>query len=157
MNVTTHRTRVFVRNHKDTKILVMIRNFGKALVSNNKVLLLPGGGVDDGESAEESMRREVIEELGLPLTAVHMLYQHNGTRPIEPPERNYWPHAITITNRFDFFVATIEGRCKPQVREPEKFDCFDWIEPSEIERYAKKHNADIGDGIITCAELLGKK
>ena len=47
---------------------------------------LPGGRVDFGESAEEAMRREIVEELGLephivrPLWVVENLYQQNGAR-----------------------------------------------------------------------------
>jgi ADP-ribose pyrophosphatase YjhB (NUDIX family) len=47
---------------------------------------LPGGRVDFGESGEEAMRREIIEELGLEprierlVWVVENLYQDNGTR-----------------------------------------------------------------------------
>lgn len=150
MNVTTHRTRVFIKDHAGTKTLVMIRNFGP----NQKVLLLPGGGVDDGETARQSMLREVKEELNLELTSVTLVHQHVGTRPIEPPERKYWPNAKTVTNHFDFFVATVAGRSKPSLKEPEKFDRFDWIGFDEIEAYAKKYNATISDGILDVAKMI---
>src|SRR3990172_11571683 len=47
---------------------------------------LPGGRVDFGEPAEEAMRREIVEELGIkphierPLWVVENLYQQNGAR-----------------------------------------------------------------------------
>lgn len=47
---------------------------------------LPGGRVDFGESGEEAMRREIIEEIGQEprierlLWVVENLYQQNGTR-----------------------------------------------------------------------------
>jgi 8-oxo-dGTP pyrophosphatase MutT (NUDIX family) len=47
---------------------------------------LPGGRVDFGESADEAMRREIIEELGFepvierPLWFVENLYRNDGTR-----------------------------------------------------------------------------
>ncbi len=47
---------------------------------------LPGGRVDFGESAEEAMRREILEELGVeprierPLWVVENLYRQDGTR-----------------------------------------------------------------------------
>ena len=36
-----------------------------------------GGGVEDGETAEEAMKRETLEELGLKLARVEKLFEHD--------------------------------------------------------------------------------
>lgn len=149
MNVVTHRTRVFIRTHDDPRVLVMIRNFGK-----DKALLLPGGGIDDGESPEESMLREVYEELGLTLVNALLYFKYDGNRPLLNPEKMIWPHAATVTNQFDFFVATRLSHDLPRLKEPEKFDRFDWVHPDTIESYAVSHDAVVGDGILLAADLL---
>lgn len=60
------------------------------MIGDQPFWCLPGGRVDFGESAEEALRREIIEELGLaprierPLWLVENLYQHDGIRYHEP-------------------------------------------------------------------------
>lgn len=48
---------------------VVINEKGHILVmkTNNNIYMLPGGKIDDGESNEEALKREVLEEAGISL------------------------------------------------------------------------------------------
>lgn len=143
---TTHRTRVFILNQSG-QFLALIRNFKDKTGKHSPVVLLPGGGVDEGESSKEAMLREVQEELGLRLVQVKLLHVYKDTRPVTASEKFYWPGATYVTNLFDFYEARVEGSAKPVLLEPEKFDDWQWLYPKELSGYAQKHHAEIGDGI----------
>ncbi|WP_344324016.1 NUDIX hydrolase [Streptomyces macrosporus] len=80
---------------------------------------LPSGGVDDGETLVEALRREVGEETGLEVTAVgaylgHFDYRSRSGRP---------------TRQFTFTAATTGG---PVV--PTEHDAYAWADRAEQER-----------------------
>lgn len=150
MNVSSHRTRVFIHAPRDTKVLVMLRHFG-----NDDVLLLPGGGVDEGETAEAALLREVEEEIGIDLLDLKMVYQWTGTSKVTGHLLHYYPSGSTVTNNFDFFTASTGTNKLPKLKEPEKFSRIDWVEPNKIVAYAKQHHAKVGDGILEALNALG--
>lgn len=43
---------------------------------------LPGGGIDPGESKHEAARREVLEETGIAVNPVRLLFIHEATNSI---------------------------------------------------------------------------
>jgi ADP-ribose pyrophosphatase len=51
--------------------LVMVRQYRKAV--ERELLELPAGGIDEGESAEDAVRREMIEETGLVVGSLKLL------------------------------------------------------------------------------------
>jgi ADP-ribose pyrophosphatase YjhB (NUDIX family) len=70
------------------------------------MLAFPGGFVDDGESAEEGVRREVSEETGLKIGALEFLL----SRP------NTYPYRGIVYRTLDFFfVARVDdfGEARP--------------------------------------------
>ncbi|HEY9764908.1 MAG TPA: NUDIX hydrolase [Chroococcales cyanobacterium] len=70
------RIRVAVVLEKDEKVLLVRHRKGE-----KKYWLLPGGGVDYGETLEECARREVREETGLEIQVKKMLYLSEAICP----------------------------------------------------------------------------
>lgn len=91
------------------------------IVKDNKVLLVqqrkevakglwsyPGGGVENGETLEDAVIREVKEELGVDLTAPILFKTYNITTPRGPLEINTFIGSIgnqTISLKEDELIA----------------------------------------------------
>jgi ADP-ribose pyrophosphatase YjhB (NUDIX family) len=84
----------------------------RAKEPNRGKYVLPGGGVNDGESLEEALTRELIEETGLQI--VQNLNRWNDA------------YAIELTDRIILVVrARIEGDCTP-ISASDLTDC-EWF------------------------------
>lgn len=85
--------RIFVLSQKckKTKMTIALPTAGLVVVKNNKLLLafsnnkkawyLPGGKMDEGETAQEALIREVEEELNLELDTDRLQYFCHTTAP----------------------------------------------------------------------------
>lgn len=153
MNAYSHRTRVFIRNPQG-KILVLIRRVKFPNESFQDLLMLPGGGIDKGETPVQSAIRETLEETGITLPSVSFLNKHVVNRPIANFEAMHYPGATTITNEYDFFVCDVEIKQRAQVTESEKFQAAMWIYRDRIVETASFFRAHVNDGIIESAVIL---
>lgn len=81
-------------------------------VTNNWTWIAPGGGVEFGESLEETVKREFLEETGLSVTVRYQAHIH---QIIEPPI-----HAV----EFYYFVSREDGKpalgMDPELKEEEQ-------------------------------------
>jgi mutator protein MutT len=82
---------------------------------------MPGGFVDEGETAEEALRREVREEVGLELHALRYLCSY----PNAYPYRDVVYHTLDL-----FFVATAVD--PSHVRSLDAVDAVEWLDPATI-------------------------
>ncbi len=68
----TRQTRAVCIMLNDNKVLLMHR-----LKDGDEYFTFPGGGVEEGESIEEAVVREVMEETSMPTNIERLLYAHH--------------------------------------------------------------------------------
>jgi ADP-ribose pyrophosphatase YjhB (NUDIX family) len=91
------------------------RNPGRGLLG------LPGGFVDPGESAEQALRREVREEVGIEIERVTYLTSHANA---------YFYAEVTYTTLDLFYVARTAD---PDRAHPlDAVDGVEWLDPARV-------------------------
>lgn len=103
---------------KDGRILIVRRVPDGYLGGNYE---LPGGGVDEGESIENSVKRETLEETGLRVLAI--LSMHRGFD---------YETSSNKVRQFNFLVDALEGEVKLELSE---HDSFEWISEADLDKY----------------------
>ncbi len=112
------RVRVCGLLKKDNKIL-----FVKHRKNNKEYYLLPGGGVDYGESFEIALKREYLEEVNFEITIGNMLFISEAIAPAGDK------HIVNVY--FEVFYKS--GELK--VAEEERLAGAEYLEVEKLEDY----------------------
>lgn len=99
------------------------------------MLDLPGGFVDPGESAEEALRRELLEELGIVIADLHYMCSFP----------NLYVYENVPYRTIDFFYAARLGK-KPELRIGDDIAGYVWV-PTNAVPYDKIAFESISSGI----------
>lgn len=83
--------------------------------------MLPGGKPEAGESAEQTARREVLEEIGINLQPAQL--RHLGTF------RQQALNEPGMTVEAEVFLATVEGMSWPKVHPQREIEQIRWVHP----------------------------
>jgi len=134
---------------------VIIEN-GKILLihrikPNEDYFIFPGGGVEEGETIEDALKREVTEEITLEVKKFKLLFSLQNIKV---------PHMITIHtgNRDEFFFKIEEYVGTPEIGGPEKERMNDknqyhlvWI---DLNKLKEKENVYPKEGVQKLLEVL---
>ncbi|PCI20145.1 hypothetical protein COB64_02440 [Candidatus Wolfebacteria bacterium] len=114
--------------NRDGKILLGLRNYTADKWKDISVWTCPGGRCDPGETIEETLRREVLEETGInDLNIIEFLGEVPGAKEGD--------------NVYLFHCST-EQECR--LMEPEKFSEWKWIKPEEApDNYVNKDSLEL--------------
>ena len=110
-------TAAFISN--EAGLLILIR---RAKDPAKGKLAPPGGFVDIGERAEDAIRREIREEVGLEVKDLNFLCSHP----------NAYPYKEVVYPVLDFFF-TARAVASEQAQALDDVDSFDWYEPANIQ------------------------
>ncbi len=115
--------RTAIRQAARAVVLDSRGNIALLYVATDNYYKLPGGGVEAGETIEDALHREVMEEAGCPITIqreVGMIEEH----------RNAWG----ITQASYCYIATVVGPCTESSftkQEIENGFELDWVSPGQ--------------------------
>jgi 8-oxo-dGTP diphosphatase len=121
-----------------TRVLLVKHNYGELNWE------LPGGAGEIGESAEETARREMLEEVGVELETMHL----TGV---------YWDPQIDAHH----FVFLAHTRGTPRVADPREITDLGWFDPSDLPRpmsdFTERRIADAVTGGPARVQTIGPR
>ncbi|KAG8527428.1 uncharacterized protein KY384_007580 [Bacidia gigantensis] len=113
----------FVLRAPNDSLLSSFILMGKRLGSHGSgTWALPGGHIEHGETFEECITREIMEETGLSVKNVRFLTATNDIMPVEAK------HYVTIFMVCEREAANGAQEREPEVKEPEKCEGWKWSE-----------------------------
>lgn len=106
----------------------IIEQDGKILLEDRAIepwgLACPAGHVDENESFESAVRREVAEETGLKVESVKLVLR--AIADIEQCSKN------VLIHEWQVFSCTVSGEIKPNERESKSIKWYDKSELSKL-------------------------
>lgn len=101
---------------KNNKLLIGLRNYTPDKWKSISVWTIPGGRCDNGETFETTLKREVLEEVGIDNLKI----------------TNYLGSVPGAKEGDVVFVFKAETHQEPKLMEPEKFSEWKWCLVSQI-------------------------
>ena len=120
---------------------LMVNDDGNLLICERSTIpgawQFPQGGVDNGETMEEGLFREVSEEIGLLPEYYEVLERRDGYRYLYPPDvrprkiKKHGHHGQDQT----YFLCKLKPEAPPinVQQSPPEFSSYRWIHPEEFD------------------------
>lgn len=120
---TTSKTCAVAVIERDNKILTGLRHYAPDKWKDTSVWTLPGGRADEGETIEQTLRREVAEEVGITELKIKEFIGEAGG------EKKDEDHVF-------LFYCTTDQEAK--LMEPKKFSEWKWMTNDEYKRVVEQ-------------------
>ncbi len=107
--------------------IIILNEKGEILIGKRKGSIspyfsIPGGHLEMGESFEEGIKKEVLEETGMTIINPKVLSITNNLRTY----KESGIHHVSVNMFTDKYIGT------PQVMEPEKCEGWFWVKPENL-------------------------
>lgn len=110
--------------HEGKLLCVRLKAYKEHLKRDNSYWCLPGGGLDDGESLIDGVKREMLEETGVEAQVGNLLYVQQFTHG----EKDYLEFFFHIANSQDYLDIDLSKSTHGEA-EIEKIE---FINPSDL-------------------------
>lgn len=90
---------------------------------------LPGGGIEPGERMTDALIREVREEVGLEITAIHPHHFKDGAYP------KLFPGRASLEIYMIFLIFTCRAAAGQAVTLGDEFEAHAWVPAADLARY----------------------
>jgi putative (di)nucleoside polyphosphate hydrolase len=110
---------------KDGKVLV-----GRANRGSFQEWQLPQGGVEKGESDEQALSRELLEETGI--SKYKVVAKSKGDIKYEWPESIQKKKGKYIGQQQTYFLVSVDEVGISQINPTDELEEFKWVDPQEI-------------------------
>lgn len=118
---------------------LLISADGKVLLGENRqggvfggMLVVPGGGIDEGETEEQALRREMLEEIGIDIAGAEIRKVNVGTGSSEKTLRETGERVLVRMQFHDYVVqfASPASELTPKVEDD--FCWAQWFDKEEL-------------------------
>jgi len=136
------------QNYRANVGIMIVNSAGKILAGDAfhypGEWMMPQGGIDAQESAEQAMRRELFEETGLRYHQVKLLREHDEWLQYLFRKPQYKDGVYYAGQRQKWFLLEYNGPLPDaeNVQEQE-FSCFDWVDPEWLVRQIPASRKDV--------------
>ena len=95
--------------------------------------VVPGGGIDEGESPEQAMQREILEEVGIDVTGAEIVEQLDYQTGASEKTLRDTGERVIVNMTFKDFVVTIDKPAKEiTVILEDDFEFAEWTPIDEL-------------------------
>ncbi len=92
--------------------------------------MMPQGGIDVAEAAEQAMWRELFEETGLRVEQLRLIHEHGDWLQYWFRKPQYKDDVYYVGQRQKWFLLEYNGPLPdPEAVQEKEFSCFGWVEP----------------------------
>lgn len=144
--------------HRDIVGGYIFSKDGKLLLGKNRnggvyegAFVVPGGGVDQGETKEIALHREILEETGIDINKAKITFLYQSSGESEKTLRDTNERVFVEMDFYDYRIDLVQNSNKVALKTED-----DWLEPRwfKIDELKKEnlseptHNTLVSSGII---------